>query len=247
MRDEEILWHISLFSEEKNWLESEYIAFIIRLAEKKLGERYRKILDIPCGVGRHHKYLRDLGFEVYGVDINEELIKAAKERNKGFEDYYEVNDMRKIDYNEEFDVVLNWFTSFGYFDDYTNRDVLRKFYRALRLGGLFILDVPATATFQDVQVKDFGDYLTIERWEKLDYRTLHLVFDLYRKEGKDLKYLKSLDVNLIIYPPLELKEMLENTGFDILFVFKSRSISDVKKKLEEVRDGRLVWVCYRPE
>ena len=90
-----LLWHLD-FSEDQNWLGAEYITFLIKLAEKKLNKKYKKILDIPCGIGRHHKYLRDNGFEVFGVDVNENLIKNAKERNKGFESYYKVADMRKI-------------------------------------------------------------------------------------------------------------------------------------------------------
>jgi len=101
MREDILLWHLEL-PEEENWLESEYITLLIKLAEKKLNKKYTKILDIPCGIGRHQKYLRDNEFEVYGTDNNENLIKVAKDRNKGFEEYYEVRDMREINFNEEF-------------------------------------------------------------------------------------------------------------------------------------------------
>jgi len=107
------------------------------------------------------------------------------------------------------------------------------------------LDLPARDTVSSTSIRDFGEYVSIEKWEKIDYKTVHLKFDLYKKEGKDLKYVKSLEMDLKIYPPKELKEMLEEVGFKILFVFKGRSISDIKNKLDEFREGRVVWVCYK--
>ncbi len=40
------------------------------------------------------------------------------------------------------DVLLNWFTSFGYFDDEGNMETLRNFHEYLRSGGLLIIDFP---------------------------------------------------------------------------------------------------------
>ncbi|MCD6457372.1 MAG: class I SAM-dependent methyltransferase [Thermoproteales archaeon] len=81
-------------------------------------------------MGRHHKFLRENGFEIYGVDSSRELIRLAKEKNKNFENFYKVGDMRRIDYSAEFDVVLNWYTSFGYFSDKENKLVLENIYKA---------------------------------------------------------------------------------------------------------------------
>ncbi len=41
---------------------------------------------------------------------------------------------------EPFDLVLSWFTSFGYFDDDDNRLVLRQFADILRPGGALIIE-----------------------------------------------------------------------------------------------------------
>jgi SAM-dependent methyltransferase len=52
------------------------------------------ILDIHCGYGRHHKYLRSCGYEVFGVDISEELINKAKSIYPEYKESYFVGDMR---------------------------------------------------------------------------------------------------------------------------------------------------------
>jgi SAM-dependent methyltransferase len=49
--------------------------------------------------------------------------------------------MRSITWSERFDVVVSWFTAFGYFDDEQNRRVLAEAHRALRPGGRLLLDL----------------------------------------------------------------------------------------------------------
>ena len=41
--------------------------------------RGRKSLDFGCGTGRSTRFLRQLGFEVTGVDIAEDMIRKARE------------------------------------------------------------------------------------------------------------------------------------------------------------------------
>jgi len=250
MKEDILLWHLEL-PEEENWLESEYITLLIKLAEKKLNKKYTKILDIPCGIGRHHKYLRDNGFEVYGIDNNENLIKVAKDRNRGFDKYYEVRDMREINFNEEFDVVLNWFTSFGYFSHEENLKVLENFYNALKPGGLLIFEFPVKWR-EGYYTMDFGEYLEVNYTER-DGFIYNLSSKLYRKEDDKLQFVKELKLRVMIYPPNEIKNMLENLGFKILYIFSSRSLKTVKNDSKELEISnliekgitRLTWVCYK--
>ena len=53
---------------------------------------------------------------------------------------YVQGDLRELPFDGRFDAVLNWFTSFGYFDDEGNRRVLEGFHRALRPGGTLLLE-----------------------------------------------------------------------------------------------------------
>jgi len=242
------LWHLDS-PEERNFLEAEYISFLIRLSDKKLGTIHRKMLDLACGVGRHHRYLRENGLEVYGIDSNEELIRLAKERNRGYEDFYKIEDMRKITYMEEFDIVLNWFTSFGYFSDEENRLVLRNIYRALRHDGILILDMPVKWREGDsIIIHDDNVIEIIQRRRMDDYR-----FDyrakLYMVEEEKMIPITELRLNITIYPPEMMKKMLEEAGFKILYVFANMSIVSVRDfvlaDLVERGVRRLVWVVYK--
>lgn len=99
-----------------------------------------KILDLACGKGRHSIALHDLGYHVSAVDLSENSIaEASKNTTEGL--LFKIADMRNLDFNSEFDAVLNIFTSFGYFDsDEEHNQVIKGAYRALSEGGIFILD-----------------------------------------------------------------------------------------------------------
>ena len=49
--------------------------------------------------------------------------------------------MRNLPWEERFDLVLNWFSSFGYFDDKGNRAWLREARKTLRPGGRLVIEL----------------------------------------------------------------------------------------------------------
>lgn len=92
-------------------------------------EKGAKILDLACGHGRHSLELAKRGYRVTGVDYSEHFINIAKENAKkeNVNVTYTQGDMREISYKDEFDAVVNIFTSFGYFkDDSDNVKVFKK-------------------------------------------------------------------------------------------------------------------------
>lgn len=115
--------------------------FFLQNVVNKLGLKQKmKLIDLACGKGRHSIFLNKLGFDVTGVDLAPQSIAAARQ----FENsrlHFEVHDLRKLPYEREFDVALNLFTSFGYFDcDDTNQKVINEVYRILKPGGLILID-----------------------------------------------------------------------------------------------------------
>lgn len=98
-----------------------------------------KILDIPCGRGRHSIYLNSLGYPVIGADLSINNINYAKK----FENstlHFHKQDMRDH-LSERYDIIFNLFTSFGYFDEEEdNLKVLQNFKTGLEDNGIIILD-----------------------------------------------------------------------------------------------------------
>jgi len=100
-----------------------------------------KILDVPCGQGRHAHPLAEAGFDVTGLDYSAHLLERATARGTGARLRYRRGDMRRLPRNwtGRFDAVLNLFTSFGFFahpDD--DAKVIREFARVLKPGGALV-------------------------------------------------------------------------------------------------------------
>jgi SAM-dependent methyltransferase len=98
-----------------------------------------RVLDVPCGEGRIAGPLARHGCDVLGIDASERFLGRAREQWP--EVTFLLRDMRELAFDSEFDAVLNWFSSFGYFDRATNDAVLRSFARALRPGGQLLLEL----------------------------------------------------------------------------------------------------------
>ena len=98
------------------------------------------LLDLGCGKGRHSIYLSEKGFDTTGVDLSKQSIAHAMNFEKENLSFF-VHDMRlpfRINY---FDVVMNLFTSFGYFEsENDNIKTLHSVASSLKKGGHLIID-----------------------------------------------------------------------------------------------------------
>ena len=102
-----------------------------------------EVLDLGCGDGRHSLELTRRGFKVTGLDLSDELLERARRRtaDEGLDITFVQGDMRDPPAVHAFDLVVNFFTSFGYFrEDGENARVLEAISQALRPGGRFLMD-----------------------------------------------------------------------------------------------------------
>lgn len=111
--------------------------FAARVTRVRPAER---LLDLCCGAGRHMAHLQRLAGLVVGLDYSPSLLARARQV-LGPEASLLRADMRAIPFDGAFDVILNFFTSFGYFPTRAeNLGVVRGVARALRPGGRFFID-----------------------------------------------------------------------------------------------------------
>jgi SAM-dependent methyltransferase len=179
-----------------------------------------KILDLCCGCGRHSVELRQCGYDVLGLDLSEELLDLACSR--AAECDLEMNfircDMREIPYKNHFDLIVNFFTSFGYFEDNAdNLKVLSAIAKALKSGGKFLIDYMnpdhVVKNLVDRDEKDISDGIHViqERWiDDADHRVnkrLTLI-----RDGEKSTYRESVRM----YSHKEMRDMIAEAGLRLI-------------------------------
>ncbi len=99
---DEISWsmHPKIKSAKRNKAETAYIDSVVRFAGRKTGKTHKTILDVPCGTGRLHAYLRKYGYNVSGIDANEAFIISARNKYRRHMADYHTADMKSFRLNK---------------------------------------------------------------------------------------------------------------------------------------------------
>lgn len=137
----------------EEWFESEYYHILYNARGRRDAKLFldnlnsylklyskQQILDLACGRGRHVNYLASIGLSVTGIDLSAPSIIYAKKNATNNASFY-IHDMREPFGDNSYQIILNLFTSFGYFEDIKdNIKVITNISNALTLHGKFILD-----------------------------------------------------------------------------------------------------------
>ncbi len=223
--------------------EKEAASFIDKLVDYLHPSPGATMLDVACGKGRHAKYLADKGFNVTGIDLSEESIAAARKLENDHLSFFQ-HDMRlpfRINY---FDVVFNFFTSFGYFETrHENENALRTLANSLKPGGRLVLDY-----LNSVYV---ATHLVVDEVKEKD----NVVFDIRREmsHGKFLKQINILDKKqLLRHEYTESVSAFSRADFEEMFARQGMEITDVFgdyhfNAFDEQHSPRLVMIAQKPK
>ena len=204
------------------------ITFLLKRLQLKKGA---EILDLACGHGRHAIELAKRGYKVTGLDFSKHFIDIAKKEAevKGVKVNFVRGDMRNLSFVNKFDAITNMFTSFGYFDDESDNElVLRKISRALKPKGKFLIDINngmrTLARMSQKGKTDKAGLLRAAHKEKLSNGLIVTTKDefdsatmrwsmtrTWKEKGKP----KSYRTNVRMFSPPELKNMMERNGLHI--------------------------------
>jgi SAM-dependent methyltransferase len=206
------------------------VSFIIEAMELPPGAR---ILDIPCGEGRHAIEFARRGYQVSGVDFNEGAIAAAERRasEAGVAVHFETLDMRKLDNVDGYDAAMCYFGSFGHFDDRENLDFARRVFRSLRPGGRFLLDLHVTESLYPIFSERHWTWAThyppvrIVEERRLDLESGR-VESSWLFVGPETSVERSLSIRLYSYR--ELRDLLLGAGFSACRAFESGKLEAFK-------------------
>lgn len=124
----------------------------------------RRLLDLGCGAGLYAELLCDDGFAVTGVDLSRRSIAYARNRAKetGRSIEYCCQNYLDLDCADEFDAAILIYYDFGVLSPDDRGVLLEKIRRALKRGGILILDAlnepyrDAFAEFQTIGYENGG-------------------------------------------------------------------------------------------
>ena len=211
-----------LFPPEKLDAAADELDALLSLADIDGG----RALDVPCGVGRHAVELAGRGFEVTGVDATNRYLETARGRAEaaGVDLEFVEADMREFVRPGAFDLVLNVYTSFGYFEDPADdRRTARNFHESLADGGRLVMSL----TSKEVIAGKFrkrtwseqdGTYLLEEHEVQDDWSWMENRWVVV-EDGETREF----EVSHRLYSARELSVLLESVGFDEVDVYGDRS------------------------
>lgn len=236
----------------KEWFDSEYYHILYRHRDEKEAEHFidliaehcglkpgMKVLDLPCGKGRHSVYLEKKGFMVTGADLSPNSIEYAKSQSTPRLHFLVHNMLHPFPENG-FDAVMNLFTSFGYFDD-ENDDLkaLKNMKDALKPGGVLIIDFlnpeEVKRNLIEEQLTEIdGIRFNIKKRISQGFVEKNVSFSA---DGQDFTFCEKVR----LFNLAELSEMLIATGLQIIGIFGDYSLGNYSK----TESDRLILIARK--
>jgi SAM-dependent methyltransferase len=182
------------------------------IASNLAGREINAVLDLGCGAGRHTKVLVERWWTV-GLDLSMALLKVARKESPDAP--YVRADMRELPFaDESFDLVVNLFTSFGYFeDDRDHARVLSRVCTATRHGGTLVIDfLNAGQVRRDLVPYDerVENGITIEQTRTISPDD-RFVEKRIRLRGRGKEYIERVR----LLSEADLEQMLTEAGFEV--------------------------------
>jgi SAM-dependent methyltransferase len=206
---------VPMFPQELLDAASQQVEAVLALADIRAGAA---VLDMPCGVGRHSLELARRGFSVSGVDRTAAYLRSAREKAavQGLELELIQADMREFVRPEAFDLALNLFTSFGYFEDPADdHQVAQNLFQSLKPGGVLVMEMMGKEVLariflpRDWQELADGSFYLQERTVTRDWTWIENRWILLRPDGRRHEYA----VSHRLYDGAGLKALLQAVGF----------------------------------
>jgi SAM-dependent methyltransferase len=193
---------------------------LINLVQRNINlKKCDKVLDVCCGSGRHSIELAKRGLDVTGFDLSGFLIGEANKNKKALQEKdlklkFLIDDMRSFNFKKSFDLALNIFSSFGYFEnDSENFRIFKNVHSSLKKNGYFVFDFLNETYLRNNLVKK--DVISMNGKKVVQERRIENNFVF-----KDIKIGdKIFSEKIKLYSQKTIKKELESVGFNINKVF----------------------------
>lgn len=179
-----------------------------------------KVLDAACGAGRFSNLFALEGFNVTAFDLSMQLLKIAKQNSteENLNVKYFRSDIRNVPLKGSFNLVLNMFTSFGYFKtEDENFSFISSAYKLLNDNGYFIFDYLNKNYVINNLVKESHKVINdkiITELRRLNGNRVEKEIIIETKEGTK-KFIESV----LMYSKDQIIEGFKERGFKVYKIF----------------------------
>jgi SAM-dependent methyltransferase len=198
-----------------------------------------RVLDVPCGNGRHAIELARRGVSMTGVDISAGFLDEARRNAPGIEWIH--SDMRELPWSCRFDSAYCWGNSFGYFDHDNCRRFLEAIASALKPGGRFILEsgavsesiLPVLQPERTLRIGDI-DFLSRNTYDAVEGR-MDITYTFVRGSQREVK-----PIHQWVHSTAEIRRMLRSAGLEPIAAF-----ADLEGAPYALRSPHLISLAVR--
>ena len=179
------------------------------------------ILDLGCGAGRHAIALAQAGYTVTGLDLAPQLLSVAREtsRSESTPIHLVRGDMKHLPFRNAFAGIVQLFTAFGYFDDdVQNERVISEVARALKPGGIYLLDflnAPQVVANLVPESTSVLDGMNIVQRRAIQGGRVNKAISIAGNDGREEVFSESVR----LYDRSDLHSMFERQGLSVMQVF----------------------------
>ena len=212
------------------------VDFYWQILEKE-GAKPRTCVDLACGTGSVSVLLAEKGLDVVGVDMSEDMLTVAFDKACGMDNppRFICQKLQELKLPRGVDLAVCALDSLDYITDPADcAEAIRRVYKALNPGGVFIFDVntPEKLRAMDGQVwlDEDDDVYCVWRGE-FDEETNICSYgmDLFQRQGD--VWLRSFEEHReYAYSRTQLTDYLKAAGFTHIEVYADRVF-------EEPREG----------
>ena len=183
-----------------------------------------RLLDAPCGNGRHSIELAKRGYQLTGIDISQEFLYEARTTASaaGVKVDFISCDMRRIEGESIYDGAFCLGNSFGYMEWSDTQLFLGGVARALKTGARFVVNTGAVAEtiiphYREREWYQFDDlFFAIRNSYDANQSCLETEYVFVRNGKVETRYGKQW-----VYTAGEIRRMLEGAGLTTLNLYSS--------------------------
>lgn len=232
-------WYMKLYRHRTEDEARQAVALVHDAAHIPEGAR---ILDLCCGYGRHAMALAEQGYDVVGLDQSAFLISRAQEEYAHPACTYVVGDMRGPYPHAPYNAIVNFFTSFGYFDNHADhQQVFTTMFNALVPGGVLIMDfLNAEVTRRTLVAESMQlvDGATVIQERRIEEPVVKKTITISNPCCYEVQYHEQV----WLYTAHDLMQMATEAGFTVETVYGSYSGSP----FDPETSPRCILIAHRP-